>query len=83
MAARSFKTDVFSRLPEFKPKTTDVVLDVGAHLGGLSLLVAPRVKQVYALEPRKDTYALLRLNIFLNRARNVSAQRLALADKDG
>lgn len=81
--AQGFARDVFSRLPEFKPKKTDVVLDVGAHLGALSLLAAPRVRQVYALEPRGDTYALLRLNVFVNRARNVAAERLALSDKDG
>ena len=78
-----FGSDVFALLPEFKPKKTDVILDVGANLGGLSLRVAPRVNHVYALEPRKDTYALLRLNILLNFAVNISAERLALLDKNG
>ena len=64
-------------------KKTDVLLDVGAHLGALSLLVAPRVRKVYALEPSKNTYALLRLNTLLNFAVNISAERLALSDKDG
>jgi FkbM family methyltransferase len=81
--AQTFRGDIFGRVPEFKPRLTDVVLEVGAHLGALSLLVAPRVKQVYALEPRKDTYALLRLNLLLNLASNISAERLALSDKNG
>ena len=56
---------------------------MGAHLGALSLLVAPRVRKIYALEPSKNTYALLRLNTLLNFAVNISAERLALSDKDG
>jgi hypothetical protein len=32
---------------------------------------------------RKDTYALLKLNLLLNFAMNISPQRLALSDKDG
>jgi FkbM family methyltransferase len=81
--AQAFQGDILAHVPEFRPRLTDVVLDVGAHLGGLSLLVAPRVKHVYALEPRKDTYALLRLNLLLNFASNVSAERLALSDNNG
>jgi hypothetical protein len=44
--ASTLNSAIFARVPEFRPRLTDIVLDVGAHLGGLSLLVAPRVKQV-------------------------------------
>jgi FkbM family methyltransferase len=81
--AQAFQGDILAHVPEFTPRLTDVVLDVGAHLGGLSLLVAPRVKHVYALEPRRDTFALLRLNLLLNFASNISAERLALSDNNG
>ncbi len=64
----------------------DVVIDVGAHVGLLSILGRLAVGTeglVHAFEPLPATYARLRDNITLNAYANVVAHPLALADCPG
>jgi FkbM family methyltransferase len=64
----------------------DVVVDGGAHVGYLSLLAARCVGatgRVHAFEPVRATNAALAANVALNAARNVTVNRLALADTPG
>lgn len=82
----SFENDIFlSGVPEYQPRNGDVVLDVGAHLGDFSMLVAREIGsgRVYALEPCDETFRLLKLNIRLNKITNIRPQKVALADHDG
>lgn len=82
----SFDNDIFFKgVPEYRPKSGDVVLDVGAHLGDFTFLAAGLVSPgiVYAVEPCKITFDLLNLNIALNRTTNVLARQLALCDRNG
>ncbi|MCA3555526.1 FkbM family methyltransferase [Aestuariivirga sp.] len=82
--SHSFENDIFlSGVPEYQPKSTDTVLDVGAHLGDFSLLLSRRVARVCAIEARRETFALLKTNLFLNGADNVVADHLALGDRNG
>ena len=82
--SHSFDNDIFlSGVPEYQPKNSDTVLDVGAHIGDFSLLLSRRVARVYAIEARRETFALLRTNLFVNDAANVVADHLALSDKNG
>lgn len=56
--------------------SSDVVLDIGANIGGFSLLASKRAKQVYAVEP---VYAdILRKNIVLNRITNIKVLEAGL-----
>lgn len=48
------------------PKDAKVVIDIGAHIGGTSILCAKMGATVYAYEPQKETYELLKKNIELN-----------------
>lgn len=56
---RSAKRDIINRLVECiidltKPKKTDVVMEIGAGTGEVSLLLAPKVKKIIALtSPRR------------------------------
>ena len=64
----------------------DVVIDVGAHVGLLSILSRLAVGAeglIHAFEPLPETYARLRDNIALNAYANVIAHPLALSDKAG
>ncbi|MEI7601323.1 MAG: FkbM family methyltransferase [Aestuariivirga sp.] len=82
--AHSFDNDIFlSGVPEYQPQSSDIVLDVGAHIGDFCLLLSRRVARVYAIEARRETFALLKTNLFLNDATNVVADHLALSDKNG
>jgi FkbM family methyltransferase len=82
--SHSFENDIFlSGVPEYQPQSSDTVLDVGAHIGDFSLLLSRRVARVYAIEARRETFALLKTNIFVNDADNVVTDHLALSDKNG
>ena len=65
------------------------VVDVGANIGILSILMARQIGdsgKLYAFEPTKKTYEILRHNLALNGfegAKNITVFHKALADKDG
>ena len=80
----SFENDIFlTGVPEYEPGADDVVIDVGAHIGTFTMLVAPRVRRVYAVEASEETYHYLRVNCLMNRLDNVEAFHLALGDATG
>ena len=84
--AHSFnRCGFFSEVPEYRPADNHVVMDVGAHIGTFSLLASSKVPRgkVYAIEVSEDSYNFLRINIALNRAANISAHHLAIADREG
>jgi FkbM family methyltransferase len=72
-------------VPEYRLQPDHVVLDIGAHIGSFTLLVAARLPQgrVYAVEPQQDSFNLLRINVLLNGLENVDACRVALTDRRG
>lgn len=57
----------------------DVVLDIGANIGGFTIYAAKRVKKVFAIEPIKAKE--LQANIELNNLHNVEVIEGALAAK--
>lgn len=64
----------------------DVVWDVGAHHGCVTLLAAARVQPggwVYAFEPGKQTNRILRRHVRWNHLNNVSVQDVALSSYTG
>lgn len=82
--SHSFEDDIFLKgVPEYQPHSSHTVLDVGAHIGDFSLLVSRRVARVYSIEARRETFALLKTNLFLNNATNVIADHVALSDENG
>jgi FkbM family methyltransferase len=64
----------------------DVALDIGAHIGVISLPMARVVGakgHVYAFEPARQTAELLTKILELNGAKNISVVRMALSDEKG
>lgn len=62
------------------------VADVGAHIGYLSLEMSRLVGvkgKVYAFEPDKENYDLLKKNIEINNVRNIVAEGKAVSNKTG
>lgn len=64
----------------------DVVYDIGANMGYISLMLAKRVcrdGRVFAFEPAAEAFELLQLNVSLNRLANVKLLNAAAADRAG
>jgi FkbM family methyltransferase len=84
--AQSFDDDkFFAWVPEYAPGAADTILDVGAHIGLFSLLAASKVTvgKVFAVEPCRETFNYLRLNVALNRCANIEIDRIALGGESG
>ena len=67
-------------MEHFNPKSGDIVVDVGAHIGLYSLIAAKRVGpggKVIAIEPDPENFKILRKNILLNRSKNIEALECA------
>lgn len=58
-----------------------VVVDVGANIGYYTLLLAQKCKQVYAVEPDKDCFEILKKNVEENGFNNVVLFNVAVGDK--
>lgn len=74
-----------SALIEHFVTSGDVVIDVGANIGAISLLAASkRPKQVFAFEPDSRVYPYLVENIHINKLENViRTYPIALSNKNG
>ncbi len=74
-----------SLAPFYQTADDHVIIDVGAHIGLFSLLASSKVKRgkVYAIEPSEDSFNLLRINVALNNATNISVHHLAITDRQG
>src|SRR5688572_1966402 len=62
----SFDNDAFfAEVPEYVSKPSDIVLDVGAHIGTFALLASSKVPSghVYSFEPSEENFNLLRINL--------------------
>lgn len=84
--SETFEQNLFlSNIYEYIPKSSDIIIDIGAHIGTFSILVATMATQghVYALEPCADSYKYLKDNVKLNKLSNVSTHNLALSNKRG
>lgn|GEM_PF-1052939 len=65
----------------YKPKTDDIVIDVGAHMGFFTLKIAKNVKMIIAVEPDPTNFRFLVLNIKINQVdKKVAAYNVALGD---
>lgn len=69
----------------FEIKDSDIVIDVGAHIGSFTIYAAINTKegQIFSFEPVKENYFLLKKNIELNGIKNVYIHNLSITDKTG
>jgi FkbM family methyltransferase len=76
--------DVFLRNVYFpyKPQKTDVVFDIGAHMGFFTAKIAKHVDKVVAFEPDPKNFAFLLENLRRNKLINVVALNFALGKED-
>ena len=69
----------------FQIKDSDLILDIGAHIGVFSIFASRQVKngKIYAFEPAPENFEMLRENIELNKAKNIIPFNKAVSDKNG
>jgi FkbM family methyltransferase len=60
---------------------SDVVVEVGAYLGGGTILLATLARYVYSFDPSEDNFDLLRWNT--TGYRNIKLFNIGLSDKNG
>jgi len=65
------------------PRADMNVLELGANIGFYALIEAPIVKHIFAIEPVKYNYNLLKKNVKLNKADNVSFYNIAIGATTG
>lgn len=56
----------------------DIVIDIGANIGGFSIPASKKARHVYAVEPM--TTEMLRENIWLNNVKNITVLDIALGN---
>ena len=68
----------------FVLKNGSIIIDVGAHIGCFTLILAKMVKdvKVFSFEPQSDNYRILKRNVRLNKLGNVCVFKKGLS-KDG
>jgi FkbM family methyltransferase len=77
------KDQYFSVFPDLHLGARDVVVDIGAHVGGFAILAASRAGRVLAVEASRSTFDVLTANKHLNGAKNLTTSHLALTDGPG
>lgn len=60
----------------------DIVLEIGANIGVLTVPLARRVKRVIAFEPQPESHALLVKNLQINEIDNVEVYKYAIGAAD-
>jgi len=61
--------------------SNSVCVDVGANIGYYALLMALKAKKVYAIEPDKDCFEILKKNVKENNLKNVVLLNIGASDK--
>lgn len=74
---------VYQNALEGLSRRQSVVVDIGAHIGDFTLLASKRAKTVFAYEPEKDTLALCKKNIKVNKRENIFLKNYAVCGKSG
>lgn len=61
--------------------SNSVVVEIGAHIGTLTMVFSKLAKTVYAFEPTKESFDVLNHNISLNECKNVISKQVGIGDK--
>lgn len=70
---------------QFKIKPTDMIVDIGGHIGSFSIWAAKQAfnGKVFTYEPNFDNFRLLKENKKINNVSNLKIHNMAVSDKVG
>lgn len=70
---------------DFEIDKEDTIVDIGAHIGVFSIFASQSASKgtVYAIEPIRENFEILKDNIELNRIKNIIPVEIAISDKTG
>ena len=60
-----------------------IVVEIGSHIGTLTIILSKIAKKVYAFEPLKQSFDILNKNILLNNCENVISNQKGVGEKIG
>lgn len=71
--------------PGFEISNTDIIIDIGAHIGLFALYASQFCKEgkIHCFEPVKENFDMLLSNIELNSLKNIMPENVAVAGNDG
>ncbi|MEM3062138.1 MAG: FkbM family methyltransferase [Nitrososphaerota archaeon] len=71
--------------PRFEIKNSDVIIDIGAHIGLFALYASQFCKKgrIYCFEPVKENFEMLKTNVELNRITNILPINAAVSSTSG
>ena len=58
-----------------------ICVEVGSHIGTISVKLSKKCKHLYCFEPLKDSFVLLNKNLAINRCSNVNSYEIALSNE--
>lgn len=76
----SYGLDEIARINQLTTSKSNVLI-VGAHIGSLVIPIAKNCKKVVGIEANPNNFNLLKTNIHLNKAQNVSIHNIAASSK--
>lgn len=62
------------------PGRNKMMIDVGAHIGGFSVIYSQYFDRIYSFEPNKKSYEYLEKNLKLNNCTNVTTWNFAISN---
>lgn len=86
LSTRGYYENFITKLIPKLVKKGDIVVDIGAHIGYYTLILAKSVGEegkVYAFEPDPTNFALLKKNIETNGYKNVVLEQKAVSNSSG
>lgn len=65
------------------PFSGGLFVDVGAHMGTWAIRATKSFDRVVAFEPQPELNRMLRINVAMNKLRNISVFRIAISNREG
>jgi len=79
-----FRNDTYF-VPPYIPRSGDIIMDIGSHIGTFALFAASKIKdaKIFAIEASRENFKYLEKNVTMNNLKNIAIYNFALSDTRG